>query len=255
MRERARFVSAVLVTGGTGTFGSLVVPILRDRGDEVRVLSRRAGRGTHTGDLRTGAGLDAATRGVEVVIHAASDTRRLGAADLLQTNNLLGSLGDVRHLLYVSIVGIDRVPFLYYRYKLECERAIEAAGVPYTILRATQFHQLLAMVLRAVERLPVAPLPVDFVFQPVAAAECAARVADLAAGEPVGRAPDMGGPEVLSLAEIARTWRERRGRPHRLLRLPLAGQVAAAFRAGLHTCPDHAEGRQRWSDYVAAEVT
>ena len=247
-------VSTVLVTGGSGTLGSLVVPLLKERGDDVRVLSRRPGRGTHTGDLRTRAGLEDAIGGVDVVIHAASDTRRLGSADLLQTQNLLRSLGDVRHLLYVSIVGIDRVPYRYYRRKLDCEHAIEAAGVPHTIVRATQFHQLLEMVLRVAERLPVAPLPLDFPFQPVAAADCAARVATLAEGEPLGRAPDMGGPEVLSLAQIGETWREQRRRPRRFARLPLRGRVASAFRAGLHTCPDRAEGRQRWSEYVATEV-
>jgi uncharacterized protein YbjT (DUF2867 family) len=160
----------------------------------------------------------------------------------------------VTHLLYVSIVGIDKVPYRYYRAKLECERAIESSGGPHTILRATQFHQLLAVVLGVAERLPVAPLPLDFRFQPVAAAECAARIATIAGGQPLGRAPDFGGPEVLSGAQIVATWRERRGRPRRVVRLALRGRVAAGFRTGLATCPDHAEGHQRWADYVATEV-
>lgn len=247
-------MSTVLVTGGSGTLGSLVVPLLQNAGHEVRVLSRRPGRGTHTGDLRSSAGLTDAVRGADVVVHAASDTRRFGATDLVQTQNLLRAAGDVQHLLYISIVGVDRVPYRYYRRKLECERAIGASGVPHTLLRATQFHQLLAMVLRAVERLPVAPLPLDFPFQPVAATECAGRIADLVGGEPLGRAPDLGGPEVLGLAQIAGIWRDRRGRPRRLVRLPLPGRTAAAFRAGLHTCPDHADGHQRWADYVADDL-
>lgn len=244
----------MLVTGGSGTLGSLVVPLLERGHHDVRVLSRRPGRGTHTGDLRTRDGLDEALRGADVVVHAASDTRRLGASDLLQTQNLLRSLGDVRHLLYVSIVGIDKIPFRYYRHKLECERAIESSGVPHTILRATQFHQLLAMVLHAVERLPVSPLPLDFCFQPVAAADCADRLALLAGGEPLGRVPDFGGPEVLGAKEIAAIWRDRRGRPRRIVGLPLPGRVATGFRAGDNTCPDHADGRQSWADYVATEV-
>jgi len=120
-------------------------------------------------------------------------------------------------------------------------------------VRATQFHQLLALLFRGVERLPVAPLPLDFPFQPLAAAECADRLASLSNGAPVGRAPDMGGPEVLALAQIAQTWRDQRRRPARFARLPLPGKTAAAFRAGLHTCPDHAVGTQRWADYVATE--
>ena len=127
----------------------------------------------------------------------------MGRTDERQTANLLSAAGDVGHLLYLSIVGIDAIDYGYYRRKLACERLIEAGTVPWTIQRATQFHQLLATVFGALDRLPWAPLPLGFRCQPVAAAEVAQRVAALVEGGPVGRAPDLGGPEVSTLGELA----------------------------------------------------
>jgi uncharacterized protein YbjT (DUF2867 family) len=242
----------ILVTGGAGALGRLVVERLRRSGEEVRVLSRRAGRGTHVGDLTTGAGVAEAARGVEVIVHAASDTFRFGRNDVAQTEHLLGHAAGARHLLYVSIVGIDQIPFAYYRRKLECEKRIASSGIPYTILRATQFHELIAEVLHRAGRLPLAPLPLDFRFQTVAADEVAGRMAELAVGEPAGGPLNFGGPEVQSLADMAARWRAVYGRPRRLMRLPLPGTVARAFRAGLNTCPAEARGRQTWAEYVSA---
>ncbi|MEV0706390.1 SDR family oxidoreductase [Nocardia aurea] len=245
-------MSTVLVTGGTGALGRHIVESLRARGHEVRVLSRRAGAGTHVGDLSTGAGLAEAVAGAEVIVHAATDSRSLRCPDPGQTEQLLRVAGQVRHLLYVSIVGIDDIPFPYYRSKLACEKLIVDSGVPHTILRATQFHELLAAALSVAGKLPIAPLPLDFRFQPVATPEVAARVAELADGEPMGRAADFGGPEVLTLEESVRVWRAAHGVPRGTVRLPLPGRVASAFRRGVNTCPDHRDGTVTFARYVAA---
>jgi uncharacterized protein YbjT (DUF2867 family) len=245
-------MSTILVTGGTGALGSLVVERLRAGGHDVRVLSRRAGAGTHVGDLRTGVGIAEAARGAELVVHAASDVRRFGRSDPEQTAHLLDAARGAGHLLYVSIVGIDQIPFAYYRRKLTCEQQVAASGIPHSILRATQFHELIAWPLRGAERLPVAPLPLDFRFQTVAAADAAARAAELIGGEPTGGIVNFGGPEVLTLEEMAETWRAARGRPRRTVRLPLPGRVARAFREGRNTCPEEASHGQRWEEFVAA---
>ena len=245
-------MSTILVTGGTGALGRHVVTGLRDGGHEVRVLSRRPGAGTHHGDLATGAGLAEAAAGAEMIVHAASDVRRFGRSDVQQTEHLLESARQARHLLYVSIVGIDQIPYAYYRRKLACERKVAASGIPHTILRATQFHELLAWLLKSAERLPVAPLPLDFRFQTVAAADAAARVAELAGGEPAGGIVNFGGPQVLTLRETAEMWRAARGLPRRVVRLPLPGAVARAFREGRNTCPEERSQGQRWEDFVAA---
>jgi uncharacterized protein YbjT (DUF2867 family) len=243
-------MSIVLVTGGSGTLGRHLVSILGARGHEVRVLSRRPGGGTHVGDLASGDGVAQAGAGAELVVHAASD-RRMGRTDRQQTANLLDALPSCRHLVYVSIVGVDVIPYGYYRAKLACEELIGGSATPATVLRATQFHELLATALRATGRLPTAPLPLDFLFQSVAAAEVAGRVADLLAGPPLGRAPDFGGPEVLNGWQLVAAWRARLGSPRSVLNLRLPGRVYRAFADGLNTCPDHADGRQRWAEFVA----
>ena len=243
-------MSVVLVTGGTGVLGSKVVPLLRERGHEVRVLSRRPDAGTHVGNLYTGEGIDEAARDAELVLHAASDTHRQGRSDLEQTQRLLEASIGARHLLYVSIVGIDRIPYGYYKRKLACEAAITARQIPNTILRATQFHELLAGGLAAAGRLPLAPLPLDWQFQSVAAAEVAERAAEILDGEPRGRATDFGGPEVLSARTIVDVWRERHGRPRRVVKLRLPGRFSSGLRDGRNTCPENADGRQRWAEFV-----
>lgn len=244
-------MATVLVTGGSGTLGRYVVSRLKDGGHDVRVLSRRPDTGTHRGDLATGAGVAAAVRGADSVVHAASDTHHFGRKDVVQTRTLLGLIPpETAHFLYVSIVGIDVIPFGYYRRKLRCEELVSASPVSSTILRATQFHELAAMVFGALERSPVAPLPSGFRLQPVAAREVAERVVDLVDGSPAGRADDFGGPEVLSLATMAEAWRARRGRPGRFVSLPLPGSTARAFREGLNTCPLQVEGSQTWRDYL-----
>jgi uncharacterized protein YbjT (DUF2867 family) len=248
-------MGTVLITGGTGTLGSKLAPILAGRGHEVRVLSRRPGRGTHMGDLTTGDGLAAAAAGADLVVHAASDTRpaRLGEADQQQTRRLLADIPDCRHLLYISIVGIDAIPFRYYQAKLACEALVEQGPVPFTILRATQFHELIAFVLGRASRLPVAALPLAFRFQSVAAADVAARAADLIEGEPLGRAPDFGGPQVLTGRQLAYSWRVRYGRPRVVIGVRWPGEVYRGFAEGRNTCPDHAGGTQTWSDFLRAQ--
>ncbi len=236
-------MSKTLVTGGTGTLGSYLVPMLRERGHDVRVLSRRTG-----GDLVTGAGVREAVESVDLVVHAASDThRRFGAGDPQQTRNLLAACGEVRHLLYVSIVGIDRMPYGYYRHKLECERLVEESEIPYSIQRATQFHELLDGYLAKAARWPIVPLPLTAKVQPVAAREVAARCVDVVGAEPRGRAADFGGPEILTLREVLDVWPGR----VRALPLPTVGRLLRGFHGGRNTTPEHAEGRLTWAQYLA----
>ena len=235
-------MSVVVVTGGTGVLGRHAVRVLGERGHDVRVLARRTGV-----DLTVRADVDECLTGADLVLHAASDTRRLGAGDPRQVRNLLAACDDVRHLLYVSIVGIDAIPYRYYRRKLECEQIIERSSVPHTILRATQFHELLDAVLTALGRWPLAPLPLSAKGQPVGAADVAARCAELLDTEPLGRAPNFGGPEVLTLRRVIEVWPAR----VRALPLPAIGRVLRGFRAGLNTTPEHADGSQTWAQYVA----
>ena len=115
--------------------------------------------------------------------------------------------------MYISVVGADRIPvvsgvdramFGYFASKLAAERVVAESGLPWTTLRATQFHDLFLMVARQMARLPVIPVPAGFRFQPVDAGEVAARLVELALGPPAGLVPDMAGPRVYGMAELLR---------------------------------------------------
>jgi uncharacterized protein YbjT (DUF2867 family) len=231
--------SPILVTGGTGTLGRCVVSRLRDAGREVRVLSRRGRDGTDgirfvTGDLATGEGLPAAVKGVGTIVHCASSNR----GDAEATRNLVraasaeaGASGvGVPHLVYISIVGVDRLSSSYLRAKLESERVVAESGLPWTTLRATQFYDLILTGTKRIATLPVIPVPAGVVAQPIDADEVAARLAELALGAPAGRVPDMGGPRVLSFADLVRAYVRAKGRRRWVVPIRLPG--TGAFRAG-----------------------
>jgi uncharacterized protein YbjT (DUF2867 family) len=256
-----------VVTGGTGTLGRLVVPRLRDAGCMVRVLSRRgreAAEGIEfvTGDLATGEGIDGPVEGAEIVVHLAGSTK--GDEDKARHLVQAASRARARHLVYISVVGADRVPvvsgvdramFGYFASKLAAERVVADSGLPWTTLRATQFHDLTLKTARQMTRLPVIPVPAGFRFQPVDADEVAARLVELALGTPAGLVPDMAGPRVYEMAELLRGYLRAR-RTHRLIvpvRLP--GKAARAFRDGANLAPERAVGRRTWEEFLADRVS
>jgi uncharacterized protein YbjT (DUF2867 family) len=241
-------MSLVLVTGGTGTLGRAVVDELRRLGHDVRVLTRRpeAVDGGFGGDLSSGTGLDRALAGAEVVVHAATAN---GTEDVRQARNLLAAMRPEQHLIAVSIVGIDDIPLPYYRAKLQVERLIQSSPIPWTILRSTQFHDLVARIFRAQRRLPVLLAPALFV-QPIDVRDVAANIAGLVGAPPAGRTPDIGGPAVREFRELAAAWRAGSSgrRPILLMRLP--GNVFAGYRSGAHTTPDRAIGRIGFEEFL-----
>ncbi len=246
----------VLVTGGTGTLGRQLVPRLRTSGLHVRVMGRRGGDAR--ADLATGAGLEEAVAGCDMVVHLATGvrgfSRAIHAVDVLGTQRLLdqAARAGVGHLVYISIVGIDRIPFPYYRAKLEAERLLQQqTTVGWTILRATQFHDLIDLYFRALRWLPALPIPKDTPCQPVDAGDVADRLCAGVLNGPLGRMPDMGGPEVLGADELADAWLAASGARRRLVRVQIRGRTAAAFRAGYHTVPDHRDGQISWDDWLA----
>ncbi len=251
----------VLVTGGTGGLGSELSRRFSEAGYTVRIMSRRPRSAEidpaiewAQARLETGDGLRAAVSGAEQIVHCASspfrDTRQV---DVEGTRRLLEEAREagVAHFFYISIVGIDRIPFGYYKVKLAAEKLIEESGVPYSILRATQFHTLIDRFLGALVRLPVALLPADFKSQPIDTGEVAQRMVECVGEGPGGRLPDLGGPQVLTFREMARDWLNARRRRALLAPLPLPGKIAAGFRRGYNCCPDRAEGKVTWADWLA----
>lgn len=240
-------MSTILVTGGTSGPGRPTVERLRVAGHDVRVLSRQPGPGHVVGDLSTGAGLDTAVAGAAVVVHLATNRRK----DLADTERLLraATAAGVGHLVFLSIVGVDRIPYGYYVDKVASEQAIAASGIPFTILRATQFHsfpgEILAMLgghlfLRGVS------------IQPIGVEDVAARLAELATGSPAGRVADIGGPEILDATDILSRLQRAGRAKKRVLSLALPGRTFAAFRAGHHLAGLPGYGTQTFDEWLAS---
>lgn len=247
----------VLVTGATGTLGHHVVPEATAAGHEVRALSRhdRVGyTGVHwfRGDLQSGAGLDDALTGANVVVHCA--TQLTGDKDVAAARNLVESArrNDVEHLIYVSIVGIDSIPLGYYKTKLRVEGVLEASGIGHTVLRATQFHELLASTFRAQRFSPVLWALRDARFQPIDTRDVATRLVELIMDRPAGRAPDIGGPAVYEHSELARMYLSAQHSRRRVLRFTLPGKTVAGYRSGANLVPNNAVGALTFQDFLTS---
>lgn len=247
----------VLVTGATGTLGHRVVPEAIAAGHEVQALSRRSHVG-YTGvhwaqaDLLTGTGLDASVEGIEVVINCA--TQPTGDKDVTGMRNLVESArrAGVAHIVHVSIVGIDRIPLPYYRTKLRAEQVLESSGIGHTVLRATQFHDLIRTIFALQRYSPVLWAFRGARFQPIDTADVAARLVELADAAPAGRAPAIGGPAVHTHTDLARMYLEASGSRRRVLALPVPGQIGRELRAGANLVPQDRVGSVGFAEFLAS---
>ena len=187
--------------------------------------------------------------GVDVVIHCASAPfRDEQNVDVLGSRRLVEAVGD-RHLVYVSIVGIDRVPTGYYRAKLAAEAEI-ARAPKHTIARITQFHPFVAEIAAKLACSPVVPLPAA-PLQPIDVADAALALADHAEGGPAGRVVDLGGPEVVAFDALARRWLARHGYRRLFVPLPLFGATGRGLAEGGLTCPDGRRGVRTFDSWLA----
>jgi uncharacterized protein YbjT (DUF2867 family) len=244
-----------LITGGTGRLGQRLVGHLQQAGHSVRVMSRRgAGPGGVRGDLATGRDLAMALVGAELVVHAA--TGYPGGdpwqVDVAGTRRLVEAVDRtrLRHLVYVSIVGVDRIPVGYYHAKFAAEQVLLASGLPVTLLRATQFHDFVDHLLGTARRGPVLPVPMGWRVQPVDGDEVAAHIAQVAAGAPNGGVVEFGGPEELSAHDLARAWVAARQPGVRVVATPVPGRLSAAMREGASLPRGGARGRRSYAEHL-----
>jgi len=246
----------ILVTGATGTLGRNVVGAATAAGHQVRAMSRRSHVG-YTGvhwaqaDLLADAGVDAAVAGVDVVVHCA--TQGTGDKDVRSTENLVTAArkAGVDHIAYVSIVGVDRIPLPYYKTKLRVEQTLETSGVGHTVLRATQFHDLIATTFAIQRFSPLLCALKDVRFQPIDTGDVTRRLVELVDCEPAGRVPDIGGPAVHAHADLARMYLAARGGRRPVVEVPVPGRTAAGFRSGANLASDGAVGTLGFAEYLA----
>jgi len=245
----------IAIAGGTGTLGRQLAAELRNRGHHVRVLSRNAPE--HRVNLATGEGLEAALAGCEVVIDASNNSTRNAAAILVDGSRRLltaGRAAGVAHHVCISVVGCEHVPAGYFNVKARQEGVVEHGPVPWTIVRATQFHEYAAAALESASRWRIVPVP-QLKLQTVASAEVARAMADVAEGGPRRDRVEVAGPEVTTARELARTWRRATGRSLALLPVPLPGKLGRALRAGaLTSARPGVRGTQTFSAWLEAST-
>lgn len=258
----------VLVIGGSGVLGSAVVNELQKKGIHFRIGSRRPiktdaystvnqeqGIPWTRIDLFTGEGLTEALTGVDTVFHLASGQGKIGreSVEVVITRNLLTALkqSDVKHLLYSSIVGVDKIPYSYYQAKLDAETLIRESQVPYTILRATQFHDFVDFVLSKALRLPVGFIPKKLLIQPIQVDVVAQKLYQLAQTDPQQSVLNLGGPKVYDAGTLAKLWMQHRNVSKPILPIPIIGSIMNRIANGFATCPETATGTQTWEGYLA----
>lgn len=251
--------SPILITGGTGTLGQHVVPLLRQAGQDLRVLSRRHrepkdGIEFMAGDLSSGEGVEPAVDGVKTILHLAGGPK----GDDEATARLVraAARAGVQHLVYVSVIGADRVPLGWFRSKLGAEQAVTESGLPWTTVRAAQFHDLVLNVVEKMAKLPVIPVPGGLRFQPVDSREVAERLVELTLDSPAGRVADLAGPKVYGMADLSRSYLQARGKHRLMMPIRMPGKAGRAYRAGENLALEGtvARGTRTWEEFLAERV-
>jgi uncharacterized protein YbjT (DUF2867 family) len=253
-------MATVLVTGGTGTLGSAVVTRLLARQQSVRMLSHRSSTPVPpeveviSGDLVSGTGLHEAVAGVDAIIHCASDPKETSRVDVEGTRSLLQSAGasGSPHFVYISIVGIERSSYSYYKSKRETEVVIEQGQLPWSIVRATQFHDFVLRIIQSfgADTLPVVPVVGGMRFQSIDVGEVADRLIALAEQGPAEHAPDMGGPQVRTIEEMTEAYLRIRDRRATVRSEAPSGDLFEVFRSGINLVPEHAVGTITWEAFL-----
>lgn len=243
----------IAVAGGTGAVGSHVTRVAAARGHEVTVLARATGI-----DLRTGAGLAARLDAVEVVIDVLSVSTQSAEASVdffrTTTTTLLDAerAAGTPHHVALSIVGIDRAPEAYYAGKIVQEQLVVAGRVPWTILRATQFHEFAEQMFHRTKVGPLVLAP-HARTQPIAAREVAEHLLELATGPAQGRATELAGPREEDLADMVKSYADAVEHRGPVLAVKLPGAQMKGMREGLNLPGANAVlGSQTFAEWVAS---
>jgi uncharacterized protein YbjT (DUF2867 family) len=204
-------------------------------------------------DLATGAGVAEAVNGAVAIIHCATDSREPLGVDLTGLDHLYAAAAAGTHLLYPGIVGCDLIPTPYYRAKTLCEERIAGGPLPWTILRATQFHQLIWRWYATPRRNPFLAVPASTRYQVMDPAELARLLVDAVESGPAGRLPDIGGPLAYEARELARSCLIASGSGRRVIAYNKPGIAGAALRAGANLTPNRGGG-ETWNEFMTRRM-
>ncbi|MGJ3188936.1 NAD-dependent epimerase/dehydratase family protein [Paenarthrobacter nitroguajacolicus] len=259
-------MTSLCVAGGTGQVGREVVRLALSAGHTVTVLSRHVppsrsekrhdGATYLAGDVTTGEGLAAAVAGADVVIDClegqfgkAQRQFADGGARLLAAAHLAG----VRRAVALSIINCDLSTFSYYVSKADKERAYHAAELETAVVRATQFHGLVAMIFAAGAKVGLIPSFKGVKFQSISPVDVAGALLAVALTDPFPERHSVrtvGGPEVLTMRAMAEVWKAGTGMRGKIIELPLPGPMGAFLRAGHNLIPGQAAGTETFVSWL-----
>jgi uncharacterized protein YbjT (DUF2867 family) len=248
-----------VVMGANGTLGRAIVERSLERGHETIAVTRSAPKRAfmkavhRSADVVSGEGVADAVRKADCVINAVNAEKDARTLLVDGTKRLLEACeaGSVKHYVAISIVGIDLVPLKYYAIKLEEEGVVEQSKTPWSLLRATQFHNLVDTMFVRAARFGFVLAPMGAKMQPIDVREVAAALVEAAEKGPNQRLPDLGGPEVLLMKELAQQWLKATRRTRLIMPAPVPGKFGAALRAGGLCAPDRALGKRTFLEWAS----
>ena len=225
-------MSKILITGGTGTLGKKLCQQLDAQNISYIVGTRKKSKDPDkvTMDLIKNTGIGEAVIGKEIIFHLATDMKK----DTEATQNLLNALGAQSnvHLIYISIVGINSIPFSYYRQKLSSENAIKRSGISYSIVRATQFHEFAHRIIENLLKYRIGILPKKIVLQTIDSSLVAKKLMNVSQKRPQNKTYELGGAEILNLGQMADEWLNLTGKHRLIINTPIPGKLGKALRFG-----------------------
>jgi uncharacterized protein YbjT (DUF2867 family) len=244
------------VTGATGVLGSALLDQLTRHEYKVKITSRSKPENIGPfewvySDLSSGEGIEEAVQGVDVIIHAAtSPVKNSKIVEVSSFEEFLSKINHINHFIYPSIVGIDEIPFKYYKLKYEAEDLLKNSSIPYTIVRATQFHNFVENLFLSKPLFNRYVVPGNIKFQSVDVSEFANRLIGLVDKGPQGRTDDFGGPEVMTLKDMAELKIKINSESNKVLSFSMPGELYRALKDGKNTNDNQKMGKITFKDYL-----
>ncbi len=246
----------ILVSGASGNLGKCLTTILDREGLHYHITTRKkvqSGEKVLYLDLQTGEGIDNGCVGKKIIFHLASGTKKADrSTDVLSVQKLIGASlkNKVSHFIFISIVGIEKVPIKYYKFKVEAENIIKSSGVPYTILRATQFHEFIDNMISTFLKYKIGPLQMNGKNQPIETSVVAEKMFDIYKNGPINNTLEIGGPQVLDFRHLSTSWQKYTHKKKMIIPIPTVGKALSAIRTGALTCSVMNHDSCSWEDYL-----
>lgn len=251
----------ILITGGTGNLGKVIVNFLIKNGLKVSVLTSHEEISNSTsinfikGDLTNKESLIDLKNKFDIIIHCASNALDSDIVDIKGSQNLLDTVvqDNIKHFIYISIVGVDKSSFKYYQNKYSVENFIKKSDIPYTIIRATQFHDLvLQRIIKPLDEEKGTKLfvPENLRFQSIDKKDIAKKVYEIMEQDPKNETINIGGPEILTLDKMLDIYLTLLNRDELTESVPPKSDLQKIFTTGINLCPENKYGTITWNNYL-----